>query len=107
MRIAAGVLIIIVSLTLPAAYQGIVESLAKARGVDPFGFMSGWGSLVFILLFVLVVSGICAFRRKYWWLALSGAICAFFIGLGTLPFVFVPMGILAVIFLVKRKSEFD
>ena len=115
MRIAAGILMIIVGLTLPAIVQNVVEMIAKTTA-DPFETAGSLGAPtvlpVFLLLGLTVGGGICAFIKKHWWWALSGAICSVFIGFAMLIFpvfglIFPPMGILAVIFLVKRKSQFD
>lgn len=118
MRIAAGIVMIIGGLCLPAIYGSYyLEMTAKTMGV-PIEVVietARWTSLLVFLSLGLTVGGaISAFRRKYWWWALSGAICSVFIGFAMLIFpvplfgsIFPPMAILAVIFLVKRKSEFE
>jgi hypothetical protein len=62
---------------------------------------TGWvitGAFFVILGIVAVVGGISAIRRKRFGLSLAGAICALLSGL---------MGILAVIFVVLGKREFE
>jgi hypothetical protein len=64
---------------------------------------SGSYTLIGILLIVLgviaIVGGICALRRRIWGLALAGSICALPTGL--------ILGILAVIFVISGKREFE
>ena len=52
-----------------------------------------------IAIIIAIVGGICALRRRVWGLALAGSICAL-VGLG------IP-GILAIIFVVRGKREFE
>lgn len=114
MRVAAGILTIIGGLCLPAIHQNVLEMTAKTMGV-PIEVVietARWTFLLFFLSLGLTVGGgISAFRRKYWWWALSGAICSVFIGFFMLIYpvfglIFPPMGILAIIFLIKRRGEF-
>jgi len=104
---------IIVGATLPGIVQTVVEMVAETTDFETVGSLGAPTVLpVFLLLGLTVGGGICAFIKKHWWWALSGAICSVFIGFAMLIFpvfglIFPPMGILAVIFLVKRKSQFD
>ena len=113
MRIAAGILMIIVGITTPALTQNVLVMVAGTTDYDTIAGLGAPTVLpVLILLGLTVVGGFCTFRKKCWWLALSGAICSAFIGLANLffgffGFIFLSMGALAVIFLVKRKCEFD
>jgi TM2 domain-containing membrane protein YozV len=52
-----------------------------------------------IVIIIAIVGGICALRRRIWGLALAGSICAL-VGL-VIP------GILAIIFVVRGKREFE
>jgi TM2 domain-containing membrane protein YozV len=52
-----------------------------------------------IAIIIAIVGGICALRRRVWGLALAGSICAL-VGFG------IP-GILAIIFVVKGRREFE
>jgi TM2 domain-containing membrane protein YozV len=52
-----------------------------------------------IAITIAIVGGICALRRRIWGLALAGSICAL-VGFG------IP-GILAIIFVVRGKREFE
>ncbi len=52
-----------------------------------------------IAIIIAIVGGICALRRRIWGLALAGSICAL-VGVG------IP-GILAIIFVVRGKREFE
>jgi hypothetical protein len=69
-----------------------------------FGFEVVWGWSTFaipliILGTIAIVGGIFALKRKIWWLALVGAICAIIGPAGIL-------GILAIIFVIMGKGEF-
>jgi len=110
MRKAAGIFTIIVGICTIAVYATITERIIGA-GI-PFEAAIETMPLVFLLLGLTIGGSICAFRKRYWGLALTGAICSVFIGFATFVFgiigyIFFPMGILAVIFLAKRKYEFD
>lgn len=59
------------------------------------------GIPLIVLGAVSVVGGICALSRKYWGVALAGAICALFP-----PFVSL-FGILAIVFVAIGKEEFQ
>lgn len=105
MRKAAGILMIIVGCTVPGLSQSLFEIFGETTNSIsvPLGLL---------LLGLTIGGGISAFRRKHWGLALAGAICSVFIGFAMLIFpvfglMFPPMGILAVIFLAKRKYEFE
>ena len=120
MRIAAGILMIIVGLTLFAT----VENIHQIFGTTEFVPVS-------LILFGLILAGaVNAFRRASYGWALAGAILSVIIaviftvtslltfpvaaatlggtiGTATFYIMFLSLGILAVIFLTKRKGEFD
>ena len=127
MRKAAGILMIIVGCTLPAISAYLYEMLGEtANSISiPLGF---------VLLGLIIGSGVCAFKKRHWGLALAGAICALCVavtlaitslltfpipfsyythpdaalfGASILGIIFILMGILAVVFLTKRKYEFE
>ena len=123
MRIAAGILMIIVGFTSFATAQTLVEMFGETTG-------SVFVPLTFLALGLTWGGGICVFRKKAYWWALSGAICSMIIAstltitsLSTFPFplrfgasmvgtslfyiIFVLMAILALIFLIKRKGDFQ
>jgi hypothetical protein len=58
------------------------------------------GAPLIILGIIPIIGGIFSLKRRLWGLALAGAICALF----PLTLIF---GILAIIFLVMGKNEFD
>lgn len=57
------------------------------------------GAVFVILGITAIVGGIYALRRRRWGLALAGAMCA-------LPAGFLP-GILAIIFVIRGREEFE
>jgi hypothetical protein len=68
-----------------------------------FGVVWEWNTFAIPLIIsgtIAIVGGIFALKRKIWWLALVGAICAIIGPLGIL-------GILAIIFIVLGKREFS
>jgi hypothetical protein len=70
-----------------------------------FGFEVVWGWSTFaipliILGTIAIAGGIFALKRKIWWLALVGAICAIIGPAGIL-------GVLAIIFIALGKREFS
>ena len=105
MRVAAGILMIIVGfMSLSLSYL-LVEMFGETANniIVP---------LCLLLLGLTLGGGSSAFKKKYYWWALAGAICSVFTGFlhvlfGELGFILLPMGILALILLIKRKGEFD
>lgn len=69
---------------------------------DPFGiFMLVYGIIGFVLLLVgttSLVGGIYALKKRLWGLTLAGAIC------GIISFL--PLGIIATIFIAQSQNEF-
>ena len=73
---------------------------AFAGGFLGMGWMSAIGAPSIVLGAVAIIGGLYALKRRIWGLALAGAICALF---G--PWVI--LGILAIIFVVMGKNEFE
>ena len=87
MIIAAGILMIL-SIFGGSIWITILHEL-HIYGIPVF--------LVFIALFIAVLGGVAALRRRNYTLAFVGAICSL---------LFPPFGIPALILLVRRESEF-
>ncbi len=107
MRIIAGILMIFVGfISVPT-----IVSLSAER----FGFGETTTTIITLLSVVLLIlimgSAYNTFRRKNWRTTLAGAICSMLVGFAMLVYpvfvIFPLMGILAVIFLIKSKSEFE
>lgn len=100
MRKAAGILIIIGGFIVGAV-------LVNLRNSGIHGF------LVFTPQILTLIGGIMALKRVVFFMALVGAISLLFMTIMASVFgdpsflLFSPMGILSVVFLIKRKYEFD
>ena len=122
MRKAAGIMLIFLGVFSLIAPQAVASAIALARASSAQEFiiiraaMSPQASLISTILVVFIVGGaICALKRKAYWWALSAGIASvvagmtLFLGRGEdalLGILFVPLALVAVIFLVKRSSEF-
>ncbi len=135
MRVAAGIILLIlggtvVSMSLPSLLSQLVRPVTIHANV---AFAAG-GLLIGA---VIVAGGVSAIVRRRFWLSVSGAICLLLVAAAATVFVFLvtrtPLipgedpfslaqrllwsspawggcgipGILAVVFLVKRRSEFQ
>ena len=106
---------IIVGFLSIAILGTMTDMIARVAVVVPIDLEEGtqWMvGLTFLLLGLTWGGAICAFRKRAYWWALSGAICSMFISFltfvyGILGYIFFAMAILALIFLIKRKGEFD
>jgi hypothetical protein len=137
MRIAAGILMIIasaMSIVVPSDLTSEVGLRVTDSTEAYVSFMLASNSLIvplsLVLLVFIVGGGICALRKKVWWWALAGAIGCTILGVAdaTLSLLQIPplyhdvagamgitfvgtiamlAGILAIIFLIKRKGEFE
>jgi hypothetical protein len=99
----AGILSII-SGAIGVTFCIVVVVLGSTIGAF-FGFEVVWGWSTFAIPLIIsgiiaIVGGIYALRRKIWGLALVGSICAL-IGPGSL------LGLLAIIFVIMGKREFE
>ena len=114
MRIAAGIMLIILGIASLAVPVSVAEMIAQTRTDSYEDFLelafslmtSPWAAIAAsVLLGLIVGGGICALRKKAWGWAFSGAICSM-IAMGFYHVLFALPGLLAVIFLLKRKGEF-
>lgn len=123
MRIAAGILMILLGVFSFLAPTGAADAIALARADTIEEFVSirldinTQTILVVLLLQVLIVGGgICTLlKRAYWW-AFSAAIGSVATGIvmhrlhtvgSVYSFLYVPIAFLALILLVNRKGEFQ
>ena len=132
MRIAAGIILLILGAT--GVVAGMLALLAEL--LSPVGFFHPWAALAVVVLLVgagIVGGGISAIRRRFFWWPLMAAICLVILAitytilimssptmpwdertfaqrlLGTVP-IWGGGGLpslLALIFLVKRRAEFQ
>ena len=88
-------------------FGGVLSGILAAAGVPgmlsliPFPFVGGIATPLLILGVMAIVGGTYAIRRRVWPMALAGAICAIF------PPQTGILGILAIVFIVLGKDEFD
>ena len=96
LAIIAGVALVVVGPEI-LALPGRFLASPFARWFVGTAFAVG---IVFVILgMIAIVGGIYALRRTSWGLALAGAICALPAGL--------LLGILAIVFVIKGKREFE
>jgi len=97
--VAAGLLLLVLGGTL----SGVLAALGvpDLLYLVPFPVFGGFTVPLFILGSVAIVGGAYAVRRRNWPLALAGAICALL-----LPHVSI-LGMLAIVFIVMGKNEFE
>ncbi len=97
---AAGILSIVGGAT--NAILGIAATLigGLVGGFFAMGWLGAIGTPAIIFGIIAIVGGIFALRRRIWGLALAGSICAL-IGGGFI------LGILAIIFVIMGKGEFE
>jgi len=97
--IAFGIVLLFLGGTLAGtlAMFGVPELFAFV----PFPILLGIAAPFFILGTLAIVGGSCAVRHKTWPLALAGAICALF------PPQLMILGVLAIVFIILGKDEFD
>lgn len=113
MRIAAGIMLIIAGLLSSVAPYSLAQRIAWRLTDSPeaaYSFITAWSGLIvfssFVILVLTIGGGICALRKKAWGWALAGAICSMIAGSLISGLLALP-GLLAAIFLVKRKGEFQ
>lgn len=137
MRIAAGIMTIVVGLLSFIVPQGLTQEVGlrlSASTGDLASFMMGASGFVIFLSLVFAIltigGGICALAKKSWWWALYGAIGCVILGVvdairsllmipplyhnvaGALGVAIIGLlsmiaGILAIIFLIERKTVFE
>lgn len=113
MRKAAGIMLIITGIASVVVPGQVAEMIARTRAGSYEEFLElSWSlstSLVplgLALLALIVGGGICALMKKAWGWALAAAICSM-IAMGFSAVFFALPGLLALIFLIKRKGEFQ
>jgi hypothetical protein len=99
LSVAAGLILVL--------FGGVLSGILASVGVPgmlsliPFPIVGGIATPLLILGAMAIVGGTYAIRRRVWPMALAGAICALFppqVGI---------LGILAIVFIVLGKDEFD
>lgn len=113
MRIAAGIMLIITGIASVTVPVRVADMIAGTRAGSWEEFLElSWSlstslaPLGLALLVLIVGGGICALRKQAWGWALLAAICSM-VAMAFVWGLLAILGLLAVIFLVKRKSEFQ
>jgi len=83
-----------------AIIGGVIELIfglvTLSMGSFAGGLFMGWfaamGAPFIVLGIIAILGGIFALKRKTWWLALVGSICAIPVGIGILALIFVILG---------------
>jgi len=100
--LVAGVPALIIGIALAAG----LGALGGLGGIPGVGLIMGAIAVPLIIFAIIaIVGGVFAIRRRTWWLALVGSICAFLAGLPLiLPAIF--LGIPAIVFTILGKRHF-
>jgi len=122
MRKAAGIMLLFLGVFSLIAPQVVADAMALARASSAQEFitirtaMSPQASTISTILVVFIVGGgICALKREAYWWALGASIASVVAGMALflgnvndalLGILYVPLALVAMIFLVKRRSEF-
>ncbi|MFP3898981.1 MAG: hypothetical protein ACLFVD_06690 [Dehalococcoidia bacterium] len=131
MRIAAGIMLIIIGVFSAGAPQALARAIAMARMESAAAYPSVLIEASTVLVIGLIVGGgTCILLKRAWWWAFVAGLCAVVVGIITVLFpVFTPfrpwvlaipsdwyiftgvlvtvLASLLVIFLVKRRGEFQ
>jgi len=70
----------------------VTVSIGGFAGGIFMGWFAAFGAPLIVLGIIAIVGGIFALKRRTWWLALVGSICAVPVGIGILALIFVIMG---------------
>jgi len=99
LSLASGLMLIFVGGLVSAALGEV--GLPNMLSLIPLPLLGGVAAPLFLLGTVAIIGGSYALRRRFWPLALAGAICALF------PPQVTILGVLAIVFVVLGKEEFD
>ncbi|MFO7997328.1 MAG: hypothetical protein R6U93_09405 [Dehalococcoidia bacterium] len=130
MRIAAGIVLMIIGVFSAGAPQALATAIAMARMESPTAYPAAFIEALTVLMIGLVVGGgTCVLLKRAWWWAFVASLCAVVVGVITVLFphyapfgpwiLLIPTGwyvftgvlvtllsALLVVFLVKRRNEF-
>ena len=103
--LVAGVPALIVLTVGLGMLGGLIGGLGGIPGVNVGAIMGAIAVPLIIFAIIAIVGGVFAIRRRTWWLALVGSICAF---LAVLPLILpaIFLGIPAIVFTVMGKKHF-
>ena len=99
LSVAFGLMLLLMGGLVSAVLAGV--GLPNPLSFIPFPVFGGAATPLFLLGTVAIVGGAYAVRRRVWPLALAGAICALF------PPQITILGILAIVFVVLGREEFE
>jgi hypothetical protein len=109
MRIAAGILMIVFGMTM----MGMTVDMLIKYGIHACDHAFNLFTIIAAVFFI--TGGVFCLKRKYWKLCFASSLCLllFIILVFLLPalflltLVFIPVGILTIIFVCLRKSEWQ
>lgn len=99
LSLTCGLMLIFMGGLVSAVLGGV--GLPNLLSLIPFPLLGGVAMPLFLLGTVSIIGGTYAVRRRFWPLALAGAICALF------PPQITILGILAIVFVVLGRKEFE
>lgn len=130
MRIAAGIMLMIIGVFSAGAPQALARAIAMARMESPTAYPAVLIEALTVVIIGLVVGGgTCILLKRAWWWAFVAGLCAVMVGVITVLFpryapfgpwiLLIPAGwytftgvlvtllsSLLVVFLVKRRNDF-
>ena len=98
MTILAGICSIVGGIFGIAAGAGAAYFITALRMLTGFDWLTGLGAALIVLGIIALIGGIMTLKRKAWGFAMAGAVCALF------PVV--PLGVVAIIFVIMGRKAF-
>ena len=98
MTILAGICSIVGGIFGIVFGAGAAYFITALRLITGFDALTGLGAALIVLGIIALIGGIMTLKRKSWGFGLAGAICALF------PVV--PLGVVAIIFVIMGRKEF-
>ncbi len=98
MTIIAGICSIAGGIIGIVTGAGTAFFITTLRMLTGFDWLTGMGAAFIVLGIIALIGGIMTLKRKAWGFALAGAVCALFPA--------VPLGVVAIIFVIMGRKAF-